>query len=106
MDDKDATVKLEMLEGSEIATILNENINSSLNQQNLEFHHLLETIQSDLSETIVQFYELLISNLKSVSENLQISSQQQNKTLNVQIDQMVDTLVKNNEYKFNKKSKI
>jgi sugar-specific transcriptional regulator TrmB len=76
---------------------LTENINSSLNQQNLEFHNLLETIRSDLSETIVQFYELLISNLKSISENLQISSQQQNKTLNVQIDQMVDTLVKNNE---------
>ncbi len=82
---------------SESNTSLIENTNSSLNRQNFEFNHLLETIRSDLSETIVQFYELLISNLKIISENLQISSQQQNKTLNVQINQMVDTLVKNNE---------
>ncbi|MFX0084407.1 MAG: helix-turn-helix domain-containing protein [Candidatus Hodarchaeota archaeon] len=82
---------------SESNTSLIGNINSSLNRQNFEFNNLLETIRSDLSETIVQFYELLISNLKLISENLQISSQQQNKTLNLQINQMVDTLVKNNE---------
>ncbi len=79
---------------------LSENITLNLHKQNLEFKNLIESMQNDFSNTINESFNLAFSNLKSVSENLKISSLQHKQFLDEKLNEVVGTLIENNEKLF------